>query len=158
MSALVVAVAACGGSDEAPADTGPMVTDIDACSLLTPSQISSATGLTWGSGTTNTSLSVAGRSVCDWHTAGSEYAAVQVMVVSDASSFEANKASASEVFGLSPGGVSIGGADDAYATSEGSLIAMRIGNHFVQVSYIPPGPGNVLSNTMSLAQNVAAGL
>lgn len=154
----LVALAACGGSEQPSADPEPEPVAVDACPLLTPAQIYSATGLNWGAGTPNPSLSVSGRSVCDWYTEGGEYAAVQVMVVPDASSFEANRSSANEVFGLAPGGVSIAGVDEAYATAEGSLVAMRVGGLFVQVSYIPPGPGNVLSSAIALAQDVAGGL
>lgn len=144
--------ATAAGSSGAPAAT------VDACSLLTSSEIAAATGLGWGEGTVNASLSARGRSVCDWVATGGDYATAQVMTVADASIFEANRDSAREVFGLVQGDVSITGADRAYATSEGSLIAMVVGDLFVQVTYIPPGPGNVMSATRQLATAVAGRL
>ncbi len=122
------------------------------------SEIATATGLGWVDGTVNASLSAQGRSVCDWVAAGSQYATVQVMTVADATVFEANRDTAREVFGLVEGDIAVAGADLAYASSEGSLIAMVIGDLFVQVSYIPPGPGNVLSATRQLALAVAGRL
>jgi hypothetical protein len=44
------------------------------------------------------------------------------------------------------------GADQAYQTPEGSIVAMEVGDLFVQVAYIPSSPGNVNDATLQLAQ------
>ncbi len=159
---------ACGNTGEAAsgsqsgsqpqASSGSSTPATDACSLLLPAEIETATGLSWGDGALNESLSAAERSVCDWYTAGAEYASVQVMIVTTTSAFEDNRVSAADVFGLTQGSLAIPGADDAYATSEGSLIGMDIDDSFVQVTFIPPGPGEVLSATLELARLVAGRL
>ena len=127
---------------------------IDPCSLLTVADLEAATELTWGPAEFNESQSSEVQSVCDW-VATSEFAIAQVLVMGTDEWFDLNRDNAESVFGLTADPPSIPGVDELYATEEGSLIAMRIGGRFVQVSYIPPGPGNVLSETTELATAVA---
>jgi hypothetical protein len=46
----------------------------------------------------------------------------------------------------------------AYATAEGSIIGMQVEGGYLQVSYIPTGPGTVLEETTQLATLAAANL
>lgn len=139
---------------QAPAATvTPAVVDV--CSLLTPSDITTATGLSWAEGAFDETLSAQDRFVCNWYNAGGGYALVQVMVVANPAAFDQNRVEAADVFGLAEGSLVIAGADGAYATEEGSLVGMDIQDRFVQVTYVPPGPGNVLDATRQLAQVVA---
>ena len=173
---VLLLAAGCGGSDAADdgddgggGDAGATGTSVstpvstatagegggvDVCGLLTVAELEAATELTWDEGTFNDAMSSNAQAVCDW-VAISQFATAQVMVLSSDESFEANRASAESVFGLGEA-PSIPGADEVYATDEGSLIAMRIGGRFVQVAYIPPGPGNVLEATLELAKAVAS--
>ena len=164
---VVILLTSCGSSDE-PSDAGnsdgnPVPTDsagstptnagLDVCSLLTVADLEAATELTWGAGSFSESMSSEQQAVCDW-TATSQYATAQVLVYSTDEFFEDNRTSAASVFGLGDP-PTIAEADEVYATDEGSLIAMRLAGRFVQVSYIPPGPGNVLAETTALAEAVA---
>lgn len=128
---------------------------VDPCSLLTVADLEAATGLTWGEAKFNESLSSDQQWICDW-VATSQFATAQVLVLASDEGFAANRDSAASVLGLAAEDPSIPGADETYATAEGSVIAMRVGGRFVQVAYVPPGPGNVIDATLKLAQAVAA--
>jgi hypothetical protein len=54
--------------------------------------------------------------------------------------------------------VKIPGVSAAYATTEGSVIGMAVGHRYLQVSYIPSGPGTFLEETTQLAAIAAASL
>ena len=172
VATLVAAlVLACGGSDDesTPASTSdgaaastPAATessssgdgDIDVCSLLTAADLDAATEQTWGEGVFNQSLSSDQQFICDWLAADGGFATAQVLVHPTDATFEGNRGNAESIFGLAEA-PSIAGADDAYATAEGSIIGMKIAGRFLQVSYIPPDPGTVLEATTQLAQAVA---
>lgn len=155
-----------GGESTVPAETtAPSETGVtsvesppgdapDPCSLLTADDIESATGLQFDEGVFNHDLSSDSQLICDW-IGSAEFATVQTLIV-PMDVYDSQKASASEVFTLVD--VDIDGAGDAYATEEGSLIGMRAGGRFLQVSYIPPGPGEVLDVTAALATTAVANL
>lgn len=127
---------------------------IDPCSLLTTSDIEAATGLAFDDGTFNEQLSSDSQVICDW-IASEEFATVQTLIVPD-DVFDSQRESAAEAFDVSD--VSIAGADTAYATTEGSLIGMSVDGMFLQVAYIPTGPGEVLDATTQLATTAVANL
>jgi len=130
---------------------------IDPCTLLTAAEITAATGVEFGEGAPNAAIAAPERAACDWISTGAEFATAQVFIV-DASpgQFEAAMADAADIFGLTTDPVNVPGADNSYATAEGSIVAMDIGGVFLQVSYIPAGPGTVLDQTLQLAA-IAAG-
>ncbi|MGA7271255.1 MAG: DUF3558 family protein [Acidimicrobiia bacterium] len=140
---------------ETTSGTATSSLDIDPCSLLTSEEISAATGVEFGEGTINQTMTNDGQAVCDWLSSGSEFATAQVLTV-NGDVFDSNMSSAEEVFGLAAEPVDVPGSDRTYATAEGSIVAMQIGNTFVQVAYLPPGPGEVLDSTLQLAK-LAAG-
>jgi hypothetical protein len=129
--------------------------DIDPCSLLTTAEITAATGVEFGEGAINDAMTNEDQAVCDWISTGSEFATAQVLIV-NSDVFDSNMSSAEEVFGLTTEPVDVPGSDRTYATAEGSVVAMQIGGVFVQVAYIPSGPGDVLDATLELA-TIAAG-
>lgn len=147
------------GATSAPAttDASSAAFDIDPCSLLTAGEISAATGIEFGEGAINEAISRGEQSVCDWVSAGSEFATAQVLIVDGGGDqFEGNMSTAEEIFGLATEPAAVAGADRTYATAEGSIVAMDIGGTFVQVAYIPAGTENVLDATLELAA-IAAG-
>jgi len=130
---------------------------VDPCALLTAADITAATGVEFGEGTTNAAVAAPERAACDWISTGSEFATAQVFIVdAGPGQFEAAMADATDFYGLTTDPVSVPGADNSYATAEGSIVAMDIGGIFLQVSYIPSGPGTVLDETLQLAA-IAAG-
>jgi hypothetical protein len=119
---------------------------------LTIDDVMTATGVTFGEGVFNEELSGESQVVCDW-IGTEEFAFVQVLIVGF-NAFDSNRASAEEIMGVTD--VEIPGVSAAYATTEGSLIGMSMGSRYLQVSYIPSGPGTVLEQTTQLATIAAA--
>lgn len=129
----------------------------DPCALLTVADLEAATGLTFGEGVFNESLSSDRQSICDWTASGSEFATAQVYLAPDAGgAFDTAKSGASGAFTLVD--VDVPGASAAYATEEGSITGMQVPGFFLQVSYIPSGPGTVLDATTELAAKAVAAL
>jgi hypothetical protein len=126
----------------------------DPCSLLTLDDVLTATGVSFGEGVLNEELSGESQVVCDW-IGTEEFAFVQVLIVGF-NAFDSNRVSAEEIMGVTD--VEIPGASAAYATTEGSVIGMSMGSRYLQVSYIPSGPGIVLEQTTQLATIAAANL
>jgi hypothetical protein len=141
-------------ASETTTEVAPSGVGVDPCSLLTSAEISATTGVEFGEGTINDSMTHDGQAVCDWVSTGSDFATAQVLIVAS-DVFDTNKSSAEEVFGLATDPVEVAGADRTYATAEGSIVAMDIGGEFVQVAYVPSGPGEVLDKTLALAEIVA---
>ncbi|HSJ82914.1 MAG TPA: DUF3558 family protein [Acidimicrobiia bacterium] len=182
--ALTVLVAACGGeSGESPTTTAPSAVAtadddgaatttgqeppdettvapsggggemLDPCALLTVEDIMTATGVPVDEGVFNEDLSSESQVICDW-TGTEEFAFVQVLF-QDIDSFEGNRDSAAEFTGEATD-VAIPGVSAAFATGEGSIIGMQVDGGYLQVSYIPSGPGTVLEETTQLATVAAA--
>lgn len=136
----------------APVPTGDAP---DPCSLLTAADLQAATGVSFGEGVFNAAMSNGPQSICDWVSSGSEFATAQVLIVAGSGGDLADAAAgASQVSPTSA--VDVAGADAAYQTEEGSLLGMSLHGDFVQVAYIPPGPGNVNDATLALAAVVVA--
>jgi len=121
------------------------------CMLLTPDELEATTGLPFADGTYNADLSSEHQSICDWLSSGDAFATAQVLV-SDWP-YQPSKEGSASAFTLVD--VTVPGATQAYATEEGSLVGMEIDGRYVQVAYIPAGPGNVLDATTQLAGIVA---
>jgi hypothetical protein len=129
----------------------------DPCALLTPADLEAATGLAFGEGVFNESLSNDSQSICDWTTSGSEFATAQVYLAPDSGgAFDTAKNGAAGAFTLVD--IDVPGASAAYATEEGSISGMQVPGFYLQVSYIPSGPGNVLDATTELATEAVAAL
>jgi hypothetical protein len=126
----------------------------DPCSLLTLDDVMTATGVTFDEGMFNEELSGESQVVCDW-IGTEEFAFVQVLIVGF-NAFDSNRASAEVIIGVTD--VEIPGVSAAYATTEGSVIGMSMDSRYLQVSYIPSGPGTVLEQTTQLATIAAANL
>lgn len=131
--------------DEEPAAaTGDLP---DPCALLTTQEIRNATGHPFGDAVFNEDLSGDAQVICDW-TSEDPFATAQVLIVR--SNLESQRETVESAFGEKT--VALDLADGAYRTKEGSLVAMQVGDLFVQVAYIPPGPGNVADVTVGLAE------
>ena len=128
--------------------------NIDVCALLTVADLEAATGLQWGEGVFNESLSSDQQLICDWTGTSGGFATAQVLVHPTDRFFESNRSSAEDIFGLDQA-PSIRGAGDTYATGEGSIVGMKIGGRFVQVAYLTADSGNARDVTTQLAQAVA---
>ncbi len=172
LTAAVVLVGACSSDDDSASNgdgssgtttEGTSTEDAssqagdgaDSCSLLTTADLESATGVSFGEGEKNESLSSGSTTVCDWTSSGSEYATAQVLIVAGgADNVASQKAGTGAVSATSD--VSVAGAESAYQTEEGSIVGMAVGGDFLQVSYIPSGPGNVNEETLQLAETAVA--
>jgi hypothetical protein len=126
----------------------------DPCSLLTLDDVMTATGVTFDEGMFNEEFSGESQVVCDW-IGTEEFAFVQVLIAGF-NAFDSNRASAEVIIGVTD--VEIPGVSAAYATTEGSVIGMSMDSRYLQVSYIPSGPGTVLEQTTQLATIAAANL
>ncbi len=126
----------------------------DPCTLLTAAEIEAATGVSFGQGAPSDIVTGKGRTACDWKSSGKEFATAQVLILDGGGSvFDLQRSSAKQ---LGVEDADVPGASRAYATTEGSIVAMEVGDLFVQVAYIPSGPGAVLDKTSQLAATVAA--
>ncbi len=127
----------------------------DPCGLLTVDELHQATGVDFPEGSLNEALSNDSQVICDWVNED-PLSTAQVLVNANGASFEDQRASVEDAFGEPTVDVDL--ADGAYRTTEGSLVAMKVGPLFVQVSYIPNGPGDVADATVALAGDVLARL
>lgn len=112
-------------------------------------------GLAFGQGSYNEQLSASDRRICDWVASGSAFATAQVLItpLTD-SGWEAAQSVTGQVSPVHD--ETVPGADRAFATEEGSIVAMDVHGLFVQVAYIPSGGGTVLQQTLALAAKAAA--
>jgi hypothetical protein len=174
--ALALAGAGCGGddgdTDEAsvedtstttetvPEDSGDdaVGSDVgdfpDPCALLSSAELVEATGQPFGEGTFNEDLSNQNQAICDW-ISEDPFATAQVLI-SSFGDIDSQRESVEESFGEETVDVDL--TEGAYRTAEGSLVAMSVGDWFVQVSYIPSGPGSVGDTTVGLAEKVLSRL
>jgi hypothetical protein len=90
------------------------------------------TGLEFPPGELNTQFSVGGQMICDWITEGLDFASTQTLVKLDEGTYDASLAAFPEAIVLD-----IPGADAAYSIDDGKIIAMRVGDWFVQVAFLP---------------------
>jgi hypothetical protein len=129
----------------------------EACSLLTTSQIKALANVVLGEGAPNVELSNTDRSVCDWKTAGSPSPFVRVLVAVGADNIASERALAEASMGASDDVMVIGGGG-AYTVANGSILGMRVGDFFVQVTYFTGDTADVRVATTALAQDVAKAL
>ena len=80
------------------------------------------------------------------------------VLISPGSTFDQERKGVEDAFSEKTVEVKVPGADAAYATVEGSVVAMKVGDLFVQVSYIPSGSGKVTDITTSLAATAVSNL
>ena len=156
---VCLTLAGCGGGTDSPASTaggGDGSALGDPCALLTAADFRAASGLPFGEGAFNESFSAPERRICDW-TSSDPYATGQVLIAPGAG-FASSRQDIEEAFDEKVVSLGVPGADDAYATSEGSIVAILVGDSFIQVSYIPPGPGNVTEITQVLAATAVSNL
>jgi hypothetical protein len=171
---LVLALVACGGSDDpsplpaAPTEgdaavttdeaqtASPDVTDsdtgafgIDACTLLSAERVAAATGSDAKDGALNADLSSADQSICEWSTDAAPVAFVQVFV--DESSAVSQRETTQAVLGAAQD-VEVAGGADGYVID--GLVGVQVGPYFVQVNVIPADDAAALV----LAEQVVAAL
>ena len=144
--------------EEAPAETttAPSAGEgdlIDPCALLTVEEIMTATGVPFDEGVFNEDLSSENQVICEW-IGSEEFALVQVLF-HDFDSFQGNRDSAEEFTG-GVTDVEIPGVSAAFASDQGAIIGMQVADGYLQVSYIPSGPGTFVEETKQLATIVAA--
>ncbi len=108
-------------------------------------------------GSLNAEMSNVDRSVCDWKSAGSPSPFVQVLVTVGADTVEAERAAAEAQMGASEDAGVVGGGS-AYTVANGSILGMRVGDYFVQVTYFTGDTTDVRIVTAALAQGVAKAL
>ncbi|MGK2950059.1 MAG: DUF3558 family protein [Acidimicrobiales bacterium] len=175
---LSVLLAACGddtdgpqsGSSNTTAEPDSTATDADAgttepdtptdlpdpCSLLTPEDIEAATGQTFGAGTINDQITNSMQTACDWG-ADSVFGSVLVIVNETGQRLvDPDLAELEEGFGEPV--VEVDLADDAYRSERGNILAMRVGDLFVSLTYSADEDGDVSEITMSLATTILANL
>lgn len=173
-AALVLALSGCGSSDPAGEVGGAPVGSAtsaaptesaaaaltgglpDPCTLLTTADITAATGLEFGNATPNKVVPGPDRAACDWVTTGSDFATAQVLLsVPSASSFDDARSGATSVFDMQVEDVTVAGADRAFAVEGGNIVGMDLGTLYLQVSYTPSSPEDVLAITSTLAEEAA---
>jgi hypothetical protein len=120
----------------------------DPCSLLTAADITEATGIDFGEG-------VGDQSTCDWAGLGDQYATVQTLLV-DADVWQTQRDSAASVDDVVD--LEIPGADDAFSAVGGSIIGMRIGARYLQVSYLVVGVDSPLPALTAMATTAAGNI
>jgi hypothetical protein len=128
----------------------------DPCSLLTPSDIAAASGVTMADGVINAQLSNDTQSICEWKPE-SGFPFVQVIVVGGADQVSTQRATAESMMGASAD-VTVPGASGAYSVANGSILGMAAGDYFVQVAYMSTSAADVSAITSVLAADAAAAL
>jgi hypothetical protein len=164
---LAVTLSACGPSrvDDIEPSVGvddraravPAIPLPDSCTLLTTSQIKAAANVILSEGSPNAEMSGANRSVCEWASAGNPSPFIQVLVAVGADSIAEERASAEASLGVSEE-VGVVGGGSAYTVANGSVLGMRVGDYFVQVTYVAGDSADVGIVTSALAQDVAKAL
>jgi hypothetical protein len=124
LAVTVLVSAGCSGSDDA-GEQGS-----DPCAVLTTADLEQATGVVW----TQQPAADPAEPACRW-TSATPSGLVQVFLTgTDGSSFEENRQSI-RVGDAEPSDAEVEGADEAFATPDGSLVGMRVGDRYVQVTY-----------------------
>ena len=172
---LMLVVAGCGGdtatTTEAPTTEAPTTTAVatrattteaieasgtgeeaatdlpDPCSAWSPEDLAGVTGLAFPAGEFNPLLSVNGQLICDWVVFEPGIASTQTLVRLDNGTYDAS-------LGAFPDAVilDIAGADAAYSIDAGKIIAMRVGDLFIQVAYLPATADSDPAEVIELAE------
>lgn len=149
--------------DDTPAPVSPEELDEgqvpDACGLLSAEEVSKATKLVAQDGQLNDDLVTDTQSVCEWQTAekekkkdgskdgnkdgnkGKESSDVPeevsfVQVVVNQAKYKVARQEARQVLGSAPE-FKLKGADAAYVTGQGTVIGLKVGEFFSQVTNLP---------------------
>ncbi|SEJ67811.1 hypothetical protein [Demequina mangrovi] len=131
--------------------------DADVCALLGDADLEDVTGLAFDQGVFDTDLSSDLQYVCNWTHSGDTLAIVQVLVLPGVGDVVSQRDSAEEWMGATED-VEVAGATDAYSVASGSIIGMRAGDDFVQVSYMSADADDVTDMTVELAEIVVGNL
>ncbi|WP_062307742.1 hypothetical protein [Demequina subtropica] len=145
-------------SDEATEDeatAGAAGGDADVCALVDAADLEEITGLTFEEGIFDADLSSDLQYVCNWTHSGDTLAIVQVLVLPGVGDMASQRDSAEEWLGETAD-VEVAGATDAYSVAAGSIIGMRVGDDFVQVSFMSADASDVTNTTVEIAE-VAVG-
>ncbi|WP_062390003.1 hypothetical protein [Demequina iriomotensis] len=143
-----------GASDDAPASGGDTAAsgDRDVCALVSPADLEEITGLTFEEGVFDTDLSSDAQLVCNWTHGGDQLAIVQVLVLPDVGDVVRSQRDTAEEWMGATTDVEVAGAADAYALASGSILGMRVGQDFVQVSYMEASGDDVTGTTVAIAE------
>jgi len=137
--------------DETDVPEEPAVTAMpDPCSLLTPAQIESATGMSVGDGLAEADRQTSFSSLCEWtQTGGDKFVAVAIAPdypipyedgVDDAKA------------------ISVAGASEAYTVRTGVTMGMLVDGDYVSVTFNGPFDGEQGGGAIAIAEVVAANL
>ncbi|WP_291379492.1 DUF3558 family protein [Demequina sp.] len=127
----------------------------DPCAWLSPSDLESAVGTTFGDGAINADLSTDFQNICEWSAADGSFLIVQVLVTEDAATVSTQRESAEDFLGETTD-VSVEGATAAYTVAGGSILGMAMGDFFVQVAVMSTSTDDVTAQTVALAEIIAA--
>ncbi len=106
----------------------------DPCTLLTAAEITAATGVPFDEGKPDAKLSTPERQICNWMATGSPTVMTQVLVTAlTPDGWDQAKTGTAQVNPVHD--ETIAGADRAFATNEGSILAMDVHGRFVQLAY-----------------------
>jgi hypothetical protein len=131
---------AAGGPDTPPASPGgapaeePAGAVPDACTLLTPAEIESATGVAYGDGELQEVMSFGDQTACNYTPSDGGAAFVLVLVNGTGGSFDAQRETADEALGT-PSEEVAGIGDDAFWIDETDTLATHVGDTYLQVTY-----------------------
>jgi hypothetical protein len=149
--AVLLGTAGCGGDDppgaaggpatppaspgsapvEAPADNGGAIPQ--ACALLSPAEIESATGAAYRDGETQEVMSFGDQTACNYHPADGGSAFVLVVVNGTGASFDVQREAAEDGLGTPAQDVA-GVGDAAYWMDETDTLATHAGDTYLQVT------------------------
>jgi len=110
----------------------------DPCSVWTVADVEAATGLAFGEGVYNETLSVGGQDICDWISTGDVLANAQVLVLAPGLDHDFLR-SGTEVSAGPVTDLDITGAEAAHISGDGRILGIDLGGGVVlQLAYIPP--------------------
>lgn len=147
---LLLGLAGCSGSDDGASNEELP----DPCALWATTDLDAITGAVW----TQQPPPEAGGPICDWTSAAPPGLTKAFVAADVGDAFDNNRASVTSG-GVEPTEIEIPGAAKAFATADGGLVGMRVGDWYVQVDYNTeppaPDPGAI---TRQLAAKAAAQL
>ncbi len=151
---------ACSVAEPSVSTSGDVVINSelpDPCGLLTLDQILTASETTVQHGTENAVVSNSTQRACDWKTADDRYPYVEVVIGADAGSISERRTAAERAMGASTD-VTVPGGENAFSVANGGVLAMAVGEYFVQVAYVTGDKADVAIITATLAEDVAASI
>ncbi|WP_062517850.1 hypothetical protein [Demequina gelatinilytica] len=131
--------------------------DAEVCALVDAADLEEITGLAFDEGIFDAELSSDLQHVCNWTHTGDTLAIVQVLVLPGVGDAVSQRDSAEEWLGETAD-VDVAGATDAYSVAAGSIVGMRVGDDFLQVSYMSADPSDVTATTVAIAEVAVANL